>query len=69
MSKQPPIPPEQRAFPGEKPNVAGRGRDRREDKTDLQSSQPGDDEVNLGQQGRQANVRQNTTRQGNVQDR
>jgi hypothetical protein len=68
-AKAPPIPPEQRAFPGEKPDVAGSGRDARDDTTDLQSSQPGDDDVNLKQQGRHGGINQNTHHQGYQQDR
>lgn len=68
-SKAPPIPPEQRSHQGQKPDVAGHGRDRREETTDLQSSQPGDDDVNLSEQGRHGNIRQNTTHQGYQQDR
>jgi len=69
MSKAPPIPEEQRAFKGQKPDIEGASNGRRDEKTGLQSSQPGDDDVNLAEQGRQGNIRQNTTHQGNVQDR
>jgi hypothetical protein len=58
--KPPPIPPEQRAFRGQKPDIAGGGQGRHDEKTGLQSSQPGDADVNLKTQGRQANIRQNT---------
>jgi hypothetical protein len=43
--------------------------DRRDQLTELQSSQPGDADVNLDQQGRQGGVGQNTTHQGYQQDR
>jgi hypothetical protein len=43
--------------------------DPRDEVTDLQSSQPGDDDVNLKQQGRQGDIAQNTTHQGYQQDR
>ena len=69
MSKAPPIPPEQRAFPGQKPDVEGGKQDRRDQTTGLQSGQPGDDDVNLKQQGRQGGTFQNTTHQGLQQDR
>jgi hypothetical protein len=62
MPKTPPIPPEQRAF-------AEDAHDRRDAKTGLQSGQPGDADVNLKQQGRQANTRQNLTPQWKTQDR
>lgn len=66
MSKAPPIPPEQRAFKGEKPQIEGsRGGAR----ADLQSGETGDADVNLAEQGRHGNLRQNTTHSGNVQDR
>ena len=60
MSKQPPIPAEQTSFGG-----AGKPKsdhaDRRDLKTELQSSDPGDADTNLEQQGRQGNTAQNTT--------
>jgi hypothetical protein len=69
MSKAPPIPPDQRSHAGDKPHVEGSTHDRRDERTGLQSSQPGDDDVNLKQQGRQGNIRQNTHHQGYQQDR
>jgi len=64
MAKAPPIPSEQRAFKGQKPDIEGRpGHD------DLQSPDPGNADVNLDEQGRHGNIGQNTTHQGNVQDR
>ncbi len=68
-SKAPPIPPEQRAHPGEKPHIDGDTQGRRDEVTDLQSSQPGDDDVNLSEQGRHGNINQNTHHQGYQQDR
>ena len=68
-SKAPPIPPEQRSHPTDKPHVDGDTQGRRDEVTDLQSSQPGDDDVNLAQQGRHGNIRQNLTHQGRQQDR
>lgn len=70
MSKAPPIPPEQRAFKGQKPDVEGETRDRREERTTgVQSDQPGDADVNLKEQGRHGNINQNTHHQGYQQDR
>lgn len=69
MSKIPPIPPEQRSFPDEKPHIQGRQRDRREAKTGLESNQPGDADTNLNEQGRQGNMRQNLTPEHRQQDR
>ncbi|HEY9219199.1 MAG TPA: hypothetical protein VIO94_14210 [Phenylobacterium sp.] len=69
MSKAPPIPPEQRSHPGEKPHIEGSTLGRRDEVTDLQSSQPGDDDVNLEEQGRHGNINQNTHHQGYQQDR
>ena len=69
MSKTPPIPPEQRAVPGQQPDVEGATQGRRDEVTGLQSSQPGDDDVNLSEQGRQGNINQNTHHQGYQQDR
>jgi hypothetical protein len=68
-SKAPPIPAEQRSHPGEKPQVEGEDLGRRDHVTDLQSSQPGDDDVNLEEQGRHGNINQNTHHQGYQQDR
>ncbi|WP_334164938.1 hypothetical protein [Phenylobacterium sp.] len=68
-SKAPPIPPEQRSHPGEKPDVEGSTQGRRDETTNLQSSQPGDDDVNLKEQGRHGNINQNTHHQGYQQDR
>jgi hypothetical protein len=64
MSKAPPIPPEQRAFKGQKPDIEGKG-----GHADLQSGEVGNADVNLDEQGRHGNLRQNTTHSGNVQDR
>lgn len=58
-SKAPPIPPEQRSWPGEKPHVEGSQR----------AGQHGDENANLKEQGRHGNIRQNTRRQGYQQDR
>jgi hypothetical protein len=68
-SKAPPIPPEQRSSPGEKPHIEGADRGRRDAVTDLQSNQPGDTDVNLKEQGRHGNIHQNTHHQGYQQDR
>lgn len=43
--------------------------DRRDLKTGAQSAQPGDADVNLDQQGRFGNLKQNLTNQHKVQDR
>lgn len=69
MSKAPPIPPEQQSFRGEKPEITGSTQGRRDATTGLQSNQPGDDDVNLKQQGRQGDINQNTHHQGYQQDR
>lgn len=55
MSKPPPIPEDQR--------------DRRDVATGAQSGQPGDADVNLDQQGRFGNAKQNLTPQHKTQDR
>ena len=64
MSKAPPIPPEQRAFKGQKPEIEGQAAH-----DDLQSPDPGNADVNLKEQGRHGNLAQNTSHSGNVQDR
>jgi len=43
--------------------------DRRDVKTGAQSDQPGDADVNLDEQGRFGNLKQNLTNHGQVQDR
>lgn len=64
MSKAPPIPPEQRAFKGEKPEIEGKSvRD------GVQGTESGDADVNLEEQGRYGNIKQNTTNDGLQQDR
>jgi len=69
-SKAPPIPPDQRAHAGETPDVEGSTPGRRDEVTGLQSSEPGDGDVNLQEQGRHGNRHQNVdTVQHKVQDR
>jgi hypothetical protein len=63
MSKLPPIPPEQRAFGDDTPQADSVPADRRDSKTGLQSSQPGDDDTNLEEQGRQGSISQALTPQ------
>lgn len=65
MSKAPPIPPEQRAFKGQKPDIEGQGGRH----GDLQSQKVGNADVNLDEQGSSGNLRQNTSHSGNVQNR
>ncbi len=55
-AKAPPIPPEQRAFPDQKPDIAG-GKENR------------DLDVNLKEQGQAGNLHQNTHNQGYQQNR
>lgn len=61
MSKTPPIPPEQRSFRGERPDISEASGDRRDDRTGLQSGQPGDADANLKEQGRYGNLHQNVS--------
>lgn len=68
-SKAPPIPPEQRSSPGDKPHIEGADIGRRDRVTGAQSEQPGDDDVNLKEHGRHGNINQNTHHQGYQQDR
>jgi len=69
MAKAPPIPEEQRAFKGQKPDIEGSTQGRRDEVTEAQSSQPGDDDVNLKQQSRHGDIHINTHHQGHQQDR
>jgi hypothetical protein len=57
-SKAPPIPPDQRSEPDQKPDVKGSG-------TDPRSR----DKLNLREEGRAGNINQNTHNQGYQQDR
>jgi len=72
MTSSPTIPREQRAFagrgggPGEDPALSN---DRRDTLTGVQSPDPGDADVNLDQQGRFGNLKQNLTARHRVQDR
>jgi hypothetical protein len=68
-SKAPPIPPEQRSAANDKPQVEGADIGRRDRVTGDQSSQPGDADINLDEQGRHGNINQNTHHQGYQQDR
>jgi hypothetical protein len=70
-SKAPPIPPDQRpARGGGKPNLAAGPHDRRDLHDGVQSGAPGDADVNLKEQGRYGNRRQNVDAvQHRVQDR
>ena len=56
MSKMPPIPPEQRHFGSERPDL------------DV-PAMPEDSKTNLGERGQSGNIRQNLTPQRSVQDR
>ena len=69
MPKTPPIPKEQQSFRGQKPDIAGGDRDRRDSVTNAQSADPGDADVNTEEQGRFGNIAQNLTNQHKVQDR
>ena len=68
-SKAPPIPAEQRSSPEDRPDIAGSDIGRRDRVTGDQSSQPGDGDINVEEQGRQGNINQNTHHQGYQQDR
>jgi len=68
-SKAPPIPKDQRAGAGDKADIEGADIGRRDRVTGDQSSQPGDGDINLKQQGRHGAINQNTHHQGYQQDR
>ena len=72
-SSSPPIPPEQRSGGPAADSDAAQAQgldDRRDRATGVQSGQPGDADVNLEQQGRFANTKQNVDAvQHKVQDR
>ena len=62
MSKAPPIPPEQRAFKDQKPDLD-------EGRAELAGKAADKADANLDEQGDSGNLRQNTTHSGNVQNR
>lgn len=70
MTQPPKIPAEQTSFAdkGAKPLEEAK-MDRRDQRTGVQSGQPGDADVNTDEQGRFGNIKQNTTHQGYQQDR
>jgi hypothetical protein len=69
MTHAPRIPPDQRSVAdlGGKADQDTLKEDRRDVETGAQSGQPGDADVNLDQQGRFGNLRQNLTPQRKVQ--
>lgn len=71
MSHAPKIPKEQRSFAdkGARSEADAMSDDRRDRETEAQSGQPGDADVNLDEQGRFGNLRQNLTTHWKVQDR
>lgn len=69
MSKTPPVPKEQRSFANHGASAISDMADRRDLATGAQSGQPGDADVNTGQQGRFGNLKQNMTPQWKTQDR
>ena len=72
MTKPLKVPKEQRSFAAagnlSMDNIA-LSHDRRDVLTGVQSSQPGDADVNLGEQGRYGNLKQNLTTHWKVQER
>ena len=68
MSKTPSVPKEQRSFADHGARPIGDMADRRDLATGAQSGQPGDADVNTGQQGRFGNLKQNLTTQWKTQD-
>jgi hypothetical protein len=71
MSHAPKIPKEQRSFAdkGARSEVEAETADRRDARTNVKTGQPGDADINTGQQGRYGDIKQNTTHQGYQQDR
>jgi len=69
MTKTPPIPEEQQAFLGSKPDVADENDSVREQRPNIADNQPGDADVNTDEKGRIGNIKQNSTHQGYQQDR
>ena len=69
MSKTRSVPKEQRSYADHGARPIDDLADRRDLATGAQSGQPGDADVNTGQQGRYGNLKQNMTPQWKTQDR
>lgn len=71
MSHAPKIPKEQHSFAdkGARPEAEAMSDDRRDLETEIKTGQPGDADVNLDEQGRFGNLRQNLTTHWKVQNR
>lgn len=71
MTHAPRIPKEQRSYAdkGVQAVESAADSDRRDLETEIQTGQPGDSDVNLDEQGRFGNLKQNLTNQRKVQDR
>lgn len=71
MTHPPGMPKEQRSYADRGANAAADAadRDRRDLETEVRTGQAGDSDVNLDQQGRFGNLKQNLTNQWKVQDR
>lgn len=69
MTHAPRPPKEQRSFADKGAQPTEDAADRRDLKTEIKSAEPGDADVNLKEQGRFGNIRQNLTTQWKTQDR
>ena len=71
MSSMPKIPKEQHSFADHGASSVDEAApsDRRDRETGVQSGQPGDADVNLSEQGRYGNLKQNLTNHWQVRDR
>lgn len=71
MTHAPRIPKEQRSYADKGLKSAGDAvdSDRRDIETEIQTGQPGDSDVNLDEQGRFGNLKQNLTNQWKVRNR
>ena len=71
MTHAPKIPKEQQSFADKGAASAkdAANADRRDLRTNVRTGQPGDADLNAGQQGRFGDIKQNTTHQGYQQDR
>ena len=71
MTHAPRIPKEQLSYAdkGDRPLDQAMQEDRRDAETEIQTGQPGDADVNLAEQGRFGNLKQNLTNQQKVPNR
>jgi len=69
QAPRPPVDQRSAADKGAQPRDEALSHDRRDQKTGVQSNEPGDADVNLDEEGRFGNIRQNLTHQNKTGNR